>query len=304
MPRVNIRRATGGFPALGRHGLGALAGRWAACPVRGGRGGYNSPAMYQLTREVRFAIEAQPPEARVCNGHAGCPPLTGLGYFLALEVTLSGPLDGRSSYLVNIKAIDEQVRRRGLPVIEEAVRSGRLGGGLLQRLFAVLGPAWGPVRVEGLRLRLSPYLSLATIGREYPMIRLSQRFEFSAAHRLHNPALSEEENGRLFGKCANPHGHGHNYELEVELRGEPDSAGVLMGVVELERIVMETVIERLDHKNLNVEVAEFGERIPSVENIAAVIWGLLRPRFEGQRASLAAVRVWETPRTWCEYSEE
>ena len=135
------------------------------------------------------------------------------------------------------------------------------------------------------------------------MIRLSQKFEFSATHRLHNPQLSEEENRRTFGKCNNPHGHGHNYELQVTLAGTPDSNGLLIDVPAFERIVSSTVIDRFDHKNLNQELPEFRELVPTVENIAMTIYRLLKPQFAGEGATLASVTVWETPKTWCEYSE-
>jgi 6-pyruvoyltetrahydropterin/6-carboxytetrahydropterin synthase len=134
------------------------------------------------------------------------------------------------------------------------------------------------------------------------MVRYSQKFEFSAAHRLHNPDLSDEENRRLFGKCNNPHGHGHNYELQVTVKGTPPDHSALIAIDDFERIVAETVIDRFDHKNLNAQVPEFAELIPSVENIAMVIYRLLRPQFAG-KALLASVTVWETPKTWCEYSE-
>lgn len=135
------------------------------------------------------------------------------------------------------------------------------------------------------------------------MVRLSQKFEFSATHRLHNPALTDEANRDTFGKCNNPHGHGHNYEVEVTLTGEPDARGVLMDVPTFERVVASAVIDRFDHRNLNVEVPEFAEVIPSVENIAQVAYRLLKPRFVDGRAKLASVTVWETPKTSCEYSE-
>lgn len=135
------------------------------------------------------------------------------------------------------------------------------------------------------------------------MVRLSQKFEFSATHRLHNPALSEEENREIFGKCNNPHGHGHNYEVQVTLSGRPDDGGALIDVPRFEQIVAETVIDRFDHRNLNIELPEFQALIPTVENIAMTIYKLLKPRFQGQRAALAAVTVWETPKTWCEYSD-
>ena len=113
------------------------------------------------------------------------------------------------------------------------------------------------------------------------MIRTSQKFEFCASHRLHNPDLSDEENRRIFGKCNNPRGHGHNYELQVTLIGAPDSTGRLVPTTEFERIVSETIIEKFDHKNLNCELDEFKSVNPSVENIARVIYQMLQPRFSG-----------------------
>ena len=136
------------------------------------------------------------------------------------------------------------------------------------------------------------------------MMRLSQKFEFSASHRLHNPQLSDEENRKTFGKCNNPLGHGHNYEVQVTLLGTPDATGVLIDIPAFERIVAETVIERFDHKNLNAEVPEFRALIPSVENIAKVIYDLLKPRLKSDRANLVSVTVWETPKTCCEYTED
>jgi 6-pyruvoyltetrahydropterin/6-carboxytetrahydropterin synthase len=133
--------------------------------------------------------------------------------------------------------------------------------------------------------------------------RLSQKFEFSASHRLHNPKLNDEENRKTFGKCNNPNGHGHNYELQVTLKGKPSTSGLLVDVPAFERVVKEYVIDKLDHKNLNLDVPEFKEFIPTVENIAMVIFRMLKSRFTGIGAELASVTVWETPKTWCEYSE-
>jgi 6-pyruvoyltetrahydropterin/6-carboxytetrahydropterin synthase len=136
------------------------------------------------------------------------------------------------------------------------------------------------------------------------MTRLSQKFEFAASHRLHNPALSDEQNRQTFGKCNNPHGHGHNYELQVTLIGEPASnSGLIIDIPVFEQIVADTVINRFDHKNLNLQVEEFASEIPSVENIARAIYRLLKPKLQSLQSQLASVTVWETPKTWCEYSE-
>ena len=135
------------------------------------------------------------------------------------------------------------------------------------------------------------------------MTRLSQKFEFSASHRLFNPKFSDQENLKTFGKCSNPHGHGHNYELQVTLRGRPNEKGLLMDIPAFEKIVAENVVSRFDHKNLNEEVPEFKNSIPTVENIAATIYRILKPRLAVDGASLASVTVWETAKTCCEYSE-
>jgi 6-pyruvoyltetrahydropterin/6-carboxytetrahydropterin synthase len=154
-------------------------------------------------------------------------------------------------------------------------------------------------------LGLSPCLSISSVPWEHPMMRLSQKFEFAAAHRLHNPQLGDEENRRLFGKCNNALGHGHNYELQVTVRAAGGERALPIDLSALERVVDETVIRRFDHKHLNLETTEFSEVIPSVENIARVIYGLLRPQVEmlDGAPALAAVTVWETSKTWCEYSE-
>ena len=136
------------------------------------------------------------------------------------------------------------------------------------------------------------------------MVRLSQTFEFCASHRLHSPALSDEENRRTFGKCNNPHGHGHNYQVQVTLAGTPDKFGLVMEVPAFEKIVKEKVIDRFDHKHLNIECPEFANVIPSVENIAKTIYGILKPAFAQADARLASVTVWETQKTWCEYTED
>src|SRR5690606_28948939 len=93
-----------------------------------------------------------------------------------------------------------------------------------------------------LTLHLSPFLSAGAIAGEFPMIRLSQKFEFSASHRLHNAELDDAQNRALYGKCNNPHGHGHNYEVQVTLTGDPGTAGVVMAVPRFERLVDEHVI--------------------------------------------------------------
>lgn len=263
--------------------------------------------MFRLTREVRLALNATPDDQlleKPANSHAGYPSLTGFGQYLELHVTLRGELRPESSYLRNIKDIDDAVRRIGIPILQEHVRDGRNPPAALVALNHALKNAWPGAEMESLSLSLSPYLSLSIRNEDSPMLRLSQKFEFSASHRLFNRDLSEDENCRVFGKCSNPNGHGHNYELQVTLEGESGAVGgVLKSLPDFERIVSVTVLDRFDHKNLNIDVPEFADIIPSVENIARVIYRMLRPRLQETGAKLAAVTVWETSKTWYEYSE-
>jgi 6-pyruvoyltetrahydropterin/6-carboxytetrahydropterin synthase len=257
--------------------------------------------MFHLTREVRFALNAGSDvqlSGKPSNSYGGFPSLTGFGHFLALQVTLAGELDPSTQYLRNIKDIDEVIRRQGIAIIRESP-----GENLPAILLELLKHSWPGTTLHGVKLLLSPFLNISCLASEHPMIRLSQKFEFSAAHRLHNPLLGDEQNQRIFGKCNNPSGHGHNYELQVTLMGEPDGNGLLMNVPKLEEIVARTVIDRFDHKNLNVQVAEFSDLIPTVENIARTIFRMLKPALQSSTSKLASVTVWETPKTWCEYAE-
>src|SRR3954467_447621 len=263
--------------------------------------------MFRLTREVRFAINVSaddPPQTTPGNTYAGYPSLTGLGHFFALQVTLSGEIDPATKFLQYIKMVDALAREKCIPIAQRAVREKQNNAvRLLLDMFDVIkNPAPGAT-LECLKLYLSPFFSLSANASELPMTRLSQKFEFSASHRLFNPKFTDEENLKTFGKCSNPHGHGHNYELQVTLRGRANEKGLLMDIPAFERIVRDAVISRFDHKNLNVEVPEFKNSLPTVENIAATIYGILKPRLQSDSAALASITVWETPKTWCEYSE-
>ena len=124
-------------------------------------------------------------------------------------------------------------------------------------------------------------------------IELGRRYRFAASHRLHTEKLSEEENARVFGKCANPYGHGHNYTLEVTVAGEPDPVtGMVLDLKELKEILKREVMQRMDHRFLNYEVAELKGQIPTCENIARLIWELLDPKIKQGR--LHRVRLYES----------
>jgi 6-pyruvoyltetrahydropterin/6-carboxytetrahydropterin synthase len=131
-------------------------------------------------------------------------------------------------------------------------------------------------------------------------VAVFRREHFNAAHRLFQKTWSEEENKNTFGKCSLPNYHGHNYELEIKVIGEVDiNTGFVMDMKKLSDIVKEKVLEKFDHKNLNLDTEEFKNLNPTAENIAIVIYNLLRP---GIREDLELfIRLYETPRNYVEY---
>lgn len=131
-------------------------------------------------------------------------------------------------------------------------------------------------------------------------VAVFRREHFNAAHRLYNDQWSDEKNRAVFGKCSLPHYHGHNYELEIKVSGEIDPVtGFVMDLKELSDLVTEQVLEKFDHKNLNLDTEEFKNRNPTAENIAVVIYDLLRPHINSSLDLF--VRLFETPRNFVEY---
>jgi 6-pyruvoyltetrahydropterin/6-carboxytetrahydropterin synthase len=135
-----------------------------------------------------------------------------------------------------------------------------------------------------------------------PRLTVTRRMHFNAAHRLHNPALSDEANREIFGLCNNPNYHGHNYELDISVEGPIDpKTGYVADLGIVKRVVEERVVSYLDHKNLNLDVPDFQLVIPTAENIAVVIWNRLKGQLP---AELRSIVLWETPRNKVEYCGE
>lgn len=130
-------------------------------------------------------------------------------------------------------------------------------------------------------------------------VSVFRRAHFNAAHRLHNPKWSDEKNSSVFGVCNNPNYHGHNYELEVKVTGEVDpETGMVLDLSWLAELIKAEIENRFDHKNLNLDVAEFKDLIPSAENICLVTWKILRAQLP-EKFDLS-VRLYETPRNFVE----
>jgi 6-pyruvoyltetrahydropterin/6-carboxytetrahydropterin synthase len=131
-------------------------------------------------------------------------------------------------------------------------------------------------------------------------VAVFRKEHFNAAHRLHNSSWSEERNDAVFGLCNNPNYHGHNYDLVVKVVGEPDPAtGYVIDLKILSDLVKEEVMDRFDHKNLNLDTVEFAALNPTAENIAIVIYNLLRPKLDAKLE--LQIRLYETERNFVEY---
>lgn len=134
-------------------------------------------------------------------------------------------------------------------------------------------------------------------------LTVSRKAHFNAAHRLHRKEWSEDKNQLVFGKCNNPNFHGHNYELIVQVTGELDQeTGFVMDLKELSDLIKSEVEERFDHKNLNLDVPEFFELIPTAENISVVIWQLLRPFIPSDKE--LEIILYETARNFVSFKGE
>jgi 6-pyruvoyltetrahydropterin/6-carboxytetrahydropterin synthase len=134
------------------------------------------------------------------------------------------------------------------------------------------------------------------------MLFITRRERFSAAHRMFREDWTEEKNRSVFGKCSNPNWHGHNYVLWVTVRGEiSDEQGYLMNITTLKQIILDKIINKLDHKNINLEVGFMKGKIATTENLAVAIWDELKPSVERNGISLHCVKIQETENNTVEY---
>ena len=141
------------------------------------------------------------------------------------------------------------------------------------------------------------YIYLTMMNKKVSVYR---REHFNAAHRLHNPAWDEAKNNAVFGKCNNPNYHGHNYEIEVKVTGEPGTdTGFVIDLKFVSDTIQENIIEKFDHKNLNLDLPEFAHLNPTTENIVVIIYNILREKIDAKFD--LQVRLYETPRNFAEY---
>jgi 6-pyruvoyltetrahydropterin/6-carboxytetrahydropterin synthase len=132
------------------------------------------------------------------------------------------------------------------------------------------------------------------------IVYITRKEHFNAAHKLFKPEWSNQQNEEVFGKCANPNWHGHNFELFVTVKGIPNiETGFLVNLKDLKRIINETVIDKVDHKNLNLDVDFMKDVMPSIENFAIKIWEQIQTQLEG--CELHCIKLYETNNNYIEY---
>ncbi|MGA0286687.1 MAG: 6-carboxytetrahydropterin synthase [Phycisphaerales bacterium] len=268
----------------------------------------------RLCRVVRFWID--PHEGSTMperSGFGGLPAPVGVPWSFEWEVCVRGRPEPGTGYLLGIQHLDGAVRRVVMPLLSQHLsipgaagrpRSSDRPPPPVPRRLAEAATRLAdalPVPLERLSWRLTPFITLDLVPEETgmpQMLLLRQRFEFAAAHRLHDDRLDEAANLEMFGKCNNPNGHGHNYKVETAV-AVPLEGGPTMQAIEA--IVGREMIDRFDHRHLNLDCPEFASLNPSVEHIAAVGYGLLREPIAASGGTLHSVTVWETDKTCCTY---
>jgi 6-pyruvoyltetrahydropterin/6-carboxytetrahydropterin synthase len=230
------------------------------------------------------------------------------GHNFVVAATIAGPIDSATGFVADFRALDAILEDALAPLdhrrldTEYAPLADREPSteALAEVLFATLAPrVRNALDARLARVRVAESDALWSERDERGDVELTRAFEFSAAHRLADPDRSDEENRRLYGKCANPQPHGHAYRFEVTVRGEPDrETGLIADVGAIDDAVRCRVLDSFDHRYLNVEVPPFDRVLPTAERIAERIWGLLAKDIPG----LARVVVYETPRSAFAYT--
>lgn len=270
--------------------------------------------MVRMTRRVSFSsghrywIESLSPEANRERFGPWASPFNH-GHNYVLDVTTQGSVDPVNGMVVNIKRIDDLLKdqivsRFDQKSINDEVEQfrGRPPSveNIMVTVWTLLDDLPSEVELVGLRLEETPLLYGEMHKTSDWKTTLTRVYEFAAAHRLDVASLSHEENVRLFGKCNNPAGHGHNYVLEVTVTGVPDPVtGMLTDIGALDAVVEAEVVDRYDHKNLDVDIPEFAGRPTTSEVVVQEIWNRLVDKVP---ATLDRVRLFETARNMFEVS--
>jgi 6-pyruvoyltetrahydropterin/6-carboxytetrahydropterin synthase len=234
-----------------------------------------------------------------------CSNPNGHGHDYTLEVMVRGELNPKSGIVINVTEINREVKQ----VVHQHLDGKFLNKenpwfeqhnptteNIVYYLWDQLEERFASCELYSIKLRENHYISAEK--ERGSLVRLSRKYHFCAAHRLHSELLSEGENIELFGQCNNPHGHGHNYYLEVTVGGETDEVtGMVMNLTELDDIVNRFILQKFDHKHLNLDTEEFSDLNPTSDHFVKVIWELLFPHLP----KLFKIGLWETEKNYFEY---
>ncbi len=226
------------------------------------------------------------------------------GHNYVAWVAIAGEVEPATGMVVNIKDLDAILQRRVVGVLDQCSLNDQVPfflerapslENLLEFCRLQLEPELpNKVRLIAIRIAETDSLSAALELKPDPMISLTRTYEFAASHRLHSPHLSDEDNVRAYGKCNHVHGHGHNYVLEVTVAGVPDRAsGMLVDLDRLDEVVNREIVDRYDHRNLDLDIEELRGRPTTSENVAQAIFDRLD---EVLGPLLSRVRLLETAR--------
>lgn len=258
---------------------------------------------HRLTRQLRFTVDPFASSAAGANSYSAKPAGVGLGFYICLDVEVEGPVHPDTGFVINLVELDKRSREAAVPLFTESIQVCAAKGEnftigdaakALSACFGAMEPYFDGQKLTQLVLWLTPYKKLTKTGAN--MITYSEKFEFAATHKLWNDKFTWDENFEHFGKCANPAGHGHNYIVEVSVRVDEPKAFLAS---EFQRSVIDAFIDKLDHKNLSVDVPYFAENNPTVENITVYCWDVLAGVIKD--AALESVTIWENDRAWCTY---
>jgi len=259
-----------------------------------------------LTRVVTFSSghrywrkSLSEKENRVLYGNWASPFNHGHNY--VLSVSAAGEVDPETGMVVNIKDIDDVIRERVLTAYDQKSINDEVPGfedrspSLENILLDIAGRLDDLPKATLTHLKLDETPTLSAEWNRTPlMITLTRTYEFAASHRLHAPGMSDADNVALFGKCNHVHGHGHNYLLEVTVTGEPNAeTGFITSLESLDHVVNERVVDRYDHRNLNIDIPELAGLNPTSEVVAQAIFTQLEGHLP---ATLVRVRLHETAR--------
>lgn len=265
--------------------------------------------LHRLTRVVRFSVNPFLDETPIGdNSYSSKPSGEGLAIYLCLEVTLEGELETQTGFVVNLTDIDKNMRAFATPIFDAKIRAFYRAGRhidfletivMLREAISSLGSCFDKAKVISMSLELNPFKKLTIYTAREDMFYYSEKFEFAAMHKLWNDDFTDQENFDVFGKCANPAGHGHNYIVEVRVS---HSCNGDFSYGDFAKVVENRFLSLLDHKNLNVDVEFFKDKITTLENITTFGWNQLNGYFG--KAKLEELTIWENDRAYCSYKGE